>query len=197
MITLSGVCLLLSQGWPLGPEGWLWAQSPSVATDTASPRWEAASRQFAHLCARCHGSDYRGSPWHQNGRPIPDFTSGAWHERHTDAQLLVSILEGKGTAMPAFTGRVSREQARDLVLLIRRANPTRRTTPQAGATDFHERYTALCEELNDLRKQFRMVPNPSARPETKGPEPGAGRRNVRGRGAEKGERGRLLPGLGE
>jgi hypothetical protein len=107
------------------------------------------------LCARCHGSDYSGTAW--RGRRLPDFRSSAWQNSHSNAQLLVSIVEGKGTHMPAFGDRLSNAEARNLVLLIRQANPTR----PAGAAmststgSFATRFAALRRELNALRKEFR------------------------------------------
>jgi mono/diheme cytochrome c family protein len=133
---------------------------------------ESAARLYRQGCARCHGSDYTGSAWREAGRPIPDLTSGPWHEGRTDAQLLVSILEGKGTWMPAFSGQLSEEQARDLVLLIRRVNPTRPTASEAAPTDFTRRYAALLEELEELRKQYRELASTSRKPGTQGQAPG-------------------------
>jgi mono/diheme cytochrome c family protein len=51
--------------------------------------------------------------------PIPDFTSRAWQEQRGDAQLAVSILDGRGTLMPAYRDRISGEKVRDLVTYVR------------------------------------------------------------------------------
>jgi mono/diheme cytochrome c family protein len=134
---------------------------------------ESANRQYRQLCARCHGDDFAGSEWRERGRRIPDFTSGPWHEGRSDVQLLVSILEGKGTSMPAFSGRLNEEQSRELVLLIRKANPakTNPTRPAASAAapdDFAKRYAALCEEFEALRKQYQELERMSHKPENQG-----------------------------
>ena len=76
--------------------------------------------------------------------PIPNFTSEAFHKEHTDAQIRVSILEGKGTLMPANRGRVTEDQARDLVACIRAFGP-KQFSVQAEATDaeFEKAYRQL------------------------------------------------------
>jgi hypothetical protein len=123
------------------------------------------------MCARCHGTDHTGSAWREHGREIPDFTSAAWHQGRSDAQLVVSILEGKGTRMPAFNDKVSTMRARALVRLIRTANPAApavRTAAGAGGTDFETRYAALQKEMDELRRQFRELSRTSSRPRTNG-----------------------------
>jgi mono/diheme cytochrome c family protein len=121
---------------------------------------ESASQQYQQFCARCHGSDYRGtSLWRTRG--IPDFTSGAWQRGQNDAQLLVAVREGKGSQMPAFGDQVSVEQARSLVVLIREANATRSAPAETGPSDFARQFAALQQELKNLRKQFRDLEKPS------------------------------------
>jgi hypothetical protein len=98
---------------------------------------------------------------------IPDFNSRRWQQRRSDAQLVASILEGKGTRMPAFGGKVSKGQARKLVAYIRSLAPARakatRTVPtraQAGAgleDDFEKRFRQLQEEYDQLDKQIREL----------------------------------------
>jgi hypothetical protein len=109
------------------------------------------------MCARCHDSDFSGSEWRQAGRRIPDFTSGPWHRDRTDAQLVASVLEGKGTHMPAFGHALTDEQAREMVALIRKVNPARPAAPGGGTSDFEIRYATLCEQLDALRKEYREL----------------------------------------
>jgi protein-tyrosine-phosphatase len=91
-------------------------------------------------------------------RVIPDFTSKNWHEERSDADLIVSIQEGKGNSMPAFPDRFTEEQLRDLVAQVRSFVPQRAkpSTPLADK-EFERRYRALQEELRELRKQFREL----------------------------------------
>jgi hypothetical protein len=54
---------------------------------------------------------------------IPDFTDPAWQARRADAQLVASILEGKGDAMPPAGDDVTDAVARGLVAYIRAFAP--------------------------------------------------------------------------
>jgi mono/diheme cytochrome c family protein len=117
----------------------------------------AAASLYRRYCARCHGEDFAGTPWRQAGRGIPNFTAAAWQEGRSDAQLRVSILEGKGAAMPAFADQLSEGQARDLVALLRGADPARPARASGPPTSFARRYAALRRELEQLQKQFREL----------------------------------------
>jgi mono/diheme cytochrome c family protein len=120
----------------------------------------AASALFGRFCQRCHGADGRGD---RGGgvRALPDFTNPAWHEMRTDAQLAVSIREGKGTGMPAFNDRLSAAQADALVVHLRAFAPQR---PGAGAngsfppgppsSDFQSRFQKLQNEFEELQTQL-------------------------------------------
>jgi mono/diheme cytochrome c family protein len=115
---------------------------------------------YKQRCQRCHEADGTG-----NG-DTPDFTDPGWQRSRTDLQLLVSILDGKGTAMPGFRGKVTDTQGRELVSLTR---AFARNTAEA-ADDFSARFRLLQEELESLQKQFREL-SASARPD---PRPAGG-----------------------
>jgi mono/diheme cytochrome c family protein len=97
------------------------------ATDDSATRTRVASINYRQYCLSCHGTDGRGAEIRSGMPAIPDFKSAAWQESRTNAQLAASILEGKGTLMPAFRGRVNAAQAQDLapisMLLVRRIYP--------------------------------------------------------------------------
>ena len=87
--------------------------------------------------------------------PIPDFTSPAFHKEHTDAQLQVSILDGKGTLMPANRGRVTQEQARDLVYFVRAFGPAGlapRPALSETASDFDRAFEETERKWNELQR---------------------------------------------
>lgn len=110
----------------------------------------AAAGLFQARCARCHGADGRGG----DGRSgLPDFTDGAWHRQRADAQLVVSILEGKDR-MPAFDGRISERQARDLVAFIRQFGPAPARAPRPTPGDFEQRFEQLEKEMQELKRQM-------------------------------------------
>jgi uncharacterized membrane protein len=50
---------------------------------------------------------------------IPDFSDPAWQARRSDAQLLASILDGKGKRMPSWRDEIRTEQARSLLAVVR------------------------------------------------------------------------------
>jgi cytochrome c553 len=152
------VCTILLLGWtclrwqlPLEAKSSLL----SARSSRLSPeRKRSITSQYRRLCSRCHGTDFTGEL-----DQIPNFTDRRWHERHTDVQLLVSILDGKGARMPSYRGRVSEDQARDLVALIREAGSFPGDSADGDASgggmdDFTRRFQELEKELEELRRQF-------------------------------------------
>jgi mono/diheme cytochrome c family protein len=130
------------------------------------------SRLFQRSCAMCHGADGRGSGVRATMPAIPDFTARAWQERRTDPQLIVSILEGKGTNMPAFRDKVAREQTRNLVAFLRRFAPGATPQPAAAAPgDFEARFRQLMEEFEGLRRQSSFGSPPAAQPKSQAAPP--------------------------
>jgi mono/diheme cytochrome c family protein len=96
--------------------------------------------------------------------PIPDFSRGAWQTEKTDPQLLVSILDGKGTLMPANRGRVSEEQARDLVAYVRAFGPAEVQAGPSASSDFQKQLDALQQQFDTLQKQMQTpAPPPGKR----------------------------------
>jgi mono/diheme cytochrome c family protein len=75
---------------------------------------------YGQQCKKCHGGDGAGTDGRTTFPDIPDFTSKSWHKERTDAQLEVSILEGKGNAMPPFSQKLGEEEAKSLRKLVRR-----------------------------------------------------------------------------
>jgi hypothetical protein len=92
---------------------------------------------------------------------IPDFSRRPWQGGVSDPQLRASVLEGKGTLMPAFRGRISDEQARDLIAYIRALGAVR-TTPGTSlaappVTDFEKRFRELEEQWDELERRLREL----------------------------------------
>lgn len=135
-------------GWPRNPFGpwlllplavcsaaglasWFARADPAASSRAASPvteRERSASRLYQQHCARCPGEDGTGSSLRDSTPEAPDFRSRAWQRARSDTELLVTILEGKGTRMPAFAGRISEQETRELQM-----------------------------ELEDLKKRFREL----------------------------------------
>jgi mono/diheme cytochrome c family protein len=136
--------------------------TPLVAPSTElAARIRTGASLFQQFCIVCHGPDGTGSLMRASMPAIPDFTDRAWHERNEDAQLLVSILDGKGTLMPANSGRITREQAQDLLAYIRAFGP--RTMVKAPATDseFDRSFRQLQQQWDELERELQKIrPHP-------------------------------------
>jgi mono/diheme cytochrome c family protein len=129
---------------------------PQTMPEVPSAEQLAQARHlYRQHCQRCHGADGMGTRTRSTRERIPDFTSHAWQAQCTDARLLVGILDGSGTRMPAFAGRVDARQARALVAHIRTFDPVRGARSAEPPSDFDERLNELQQEWQELRKQFR------------------------------------------
>jgi mono/diheme cytochrome c family protein len=135
-----------------------------VPTPVVVPSGELAARIrageviFRQLCMVCHGEDGTGNIQRANLPPIPNFTDPGWHKSKSDFELLASILNGKGTLMPANSERVTREQARDLVAYIRGAfgPPTVIEAPHTDS-DFERLYRNLQKQWDALEKALKEL----------------------------------------
>jgi mono/diheme cytochrome c family protein len=136
-----------------------------IIGDKTSPemanRLRAAAVIFRTYCIACHGPDGTGVPAMRLSLPtLPDFTNPSFQEQHSDPQLMISILDGKGTLMPANRGRVNETQARDLAAYIRTFGPPgsdgKYTPPTAFQQEFERlqrQWEALERDLRNLKKQ--------------------------------------------
>jgi mono/diheme cytochrome c family protein len=132
------------------------AVSPS-APKSQDSSIRLAGALFQRSCRNCHGSDGKGSETRALMSEIPDFTNRAWQEHRDRAELIASVLEGKGSHMPAFRDKLSAEQSRAIVDLIRTFGP-----PQAGAAattsdEFDARFTRLRREFEALQREYQAL----------------------------------------
>jgi mono/diheme cytochrome c family protein len=129
-------------------------------------------RLYQRSCAMCHGADGTGGAARDSLPAIPDFTVPSWHERRSDPQLVLSILDGKGSGMPTFRDKLAREQVRGLVTFVRAFGPpaTAHAAP-AAPDEFEARFRQLTAEFEDLRRQMRALapPAPGPSPPATGP----------------------------
>jgi mono/diheme cytochrome c family protein len=142
-----GAVILLGAGFPLVVQ----AQETSRVS---------AKTLYGQFCQRCHESDGKGGGM----KDIPDFTQRAWHDRKSNTQLVVSILEGKGTVMPAFRSKLDEARAKELVALIRAFAPSTaaKLTERDATQDFEKQLQQLQEELQELKRQFKALNTTSA-----------------------------------
>jgi mono/diheme cytochrome c family protein/uncharacterized membrane protein len=124
----------------------------------------AVRRLFKQHCEKCHGADGKGSAARKLMPEIPDFTRAAWQKKRSDAQLLVSILEGKGTAMPPLRDKLTRTQARSLVDHIRTFAPnTKKKNQKRQDTPSLEYVDEPLRPLEDESEELTQADPPEAK----------------------------------
>jgi ubiquinol-cytochrome c reductase cytochrome b subunit len=137
---------------------------PSASDAETAARRRAATGLYRQYCLICHGADGRGQEMKASMPAIPDFSSRTWQAGVSNAQIAVSLLDGKGTLMPAFRGRLSDSDAQDLTAYIRAFGPPRVEPSQPGTTDFEKRFRQLQEEWDELQRQLRELQSPPRKP---------------------------------
>ncbi len=138
------------------------AAPPAVAgaTPAMTEKLRAASELFKINCMVCHGPDGRGSTVRVAMPPIPDFTARDWQSTHNSALLSVSILEGKGTLMPPWRGKITPDQARDLVAYVRTFGPADLIASEKSSSDFGSRFLMLKKEWDEINQEIQTLSRP-------------------------------------
>jgi mono/diheme cytochrome c family protein len=116
-----------------------------------------ARTTFQRLCAGCHGASGDGSPLRASTPAIPDFTLRDWQEKRGDAALTVSILEGKGRAMPPFGTQLDKPGAHDLVTYVRSLAGSRSDQSKELPTEFNLQFQQLMAEMETLKRDCRAL----------------------------------------
>lgn len=119
-----------------------------------------AVQLFGEFCADCHGDDGRGSEVKADFPTIPNFVDSLWRRSRSDAELAVSITNGRGDGMPPFGEYLTRSQVAALVDHVRSLAPESVNRSASGTSDFARKYAelkqewdALARELADLQSQ--------------------------------------------
>jgi len=140
------------------------AAPPTVPPPTGISEEEAARVRvgmtiFRQFCFTCHGTDGTGSLMRPSMPQIPDFTSEAFQadKQRNDVRLRVSILDGRGPIMQPNRGRVTEDQARDLVAYVRTFGPAIPVNPGSSDAGFSAAVRRLEKQLDDLHKQLQDV----------------------------------------
>jgi mono/diheme cytochrome c family protein len=132
-----------------------------AAANPMSPaRLRASAELYRINCLVCHGPDGRGNVVRAAMPAIPDFTTRQWQSARDAAQLSVSILEGRGALMPPWHGKISPEQARDLVAYVRTFGPADLASADAPISDFGNRFQELSKRWAELDQQIRLLQGP-------------------------------------
>lgn len=108
----------------------------------------------------CHGPDGKGGAVRIAMPAIPDFTNGGWHQARSNSQLVASVLNGKGTLMPSWQGRISPGQARDLVEFLRTFGPERLVASAAPAGAFGTQFNKLSQQWDELESRMKALTPP-------------------------------------
>jgi len=139
---------------------------PTGEIEETAVRMRAATGLYRQYCLTCHGTDGRGSEIRASMPTIPDLTNPTWQETVSNPQLMASILDGKEALMPSFRGRVTEDQAQDLVAFIRAFGPVRGapTTREAAPGDYAERFRQLQDQWDELQKQLQELSKPPRKP---------------------------------
>jgi len=117
---------------------------------------------FRRFCISCHGQDGRGEAMRSRIPGMPDFTSLLWHRKRSDAEITCSVLEGKGTAMPAFRGRIADAQVREVVAYVRSIAPGLTNSKPRSAARFRQEFEQLREQMDQLDRQYRALASQQA-----------------------------------
>jgi len=89
---------------------------------------------------------------------LPDFTPKAWQLGRSNPQLKISILDGKGTLMPAWRGKLSPALAQDLATYIRGFGPPGLFASQEPPpNEFLKSFEALDKKFTDLETQMKSL----------------------------------------
>jgi hypothetical protein len=74
--------------------------------------------------------------------------------RKEPGRLVISILEGKGKAMPPFSARLTEAAARELVDYLRGLAGAQKPTAQPDLPEFDGKFQQLMDRLNDLQHTY-------------------------------------------
>jgi len=124
---------------------------PPAKTGSQMPKAGALYRRY---CVTCHGADGKGSSARAGMPALPDFTNRAWQDSRGDPQFQASILNGKGTLMPPFAGRLAAADTRDLIAYLRTFGPPRPATSVNPTSDFARRFEELQRQWDALEREL-------------------------------------------
>jgi len=133
---------------------------PIPTSPQLAERLRGAGVLFREYCIICHGPDGMGMAAMRPALPsLPDFTKPAFRDQHSDAQLLISILDGKGTLMPANRGRLTEAQARDMVAFVRAFAPPSSGSIALSPNEFQTQFEQLQQQWEALERDIRALKN--------------------------------------
>lgn len=102
----------------------------AAGCDRRKPDTAAGGQLFASNCARCHGMDGVGMAPLLAGSPSPrNFRDPEFQRTRTDEQIKMTIVNGRGTGMPAFGPAFDDAKLTALVAHVRSFDPGKGNKP--------------------------------------------------------------------
>jgi mono/diheme cytochrome c family protein len=133
---------------------------PTSPSGDLAARIRIGATLFQRSCIACHGPDGTGNQMRDSkAMPlIPNFTDANWQKQKENAELVSSILEGKGALMPSNSDKVTRDQAKDLVAYIRSFGPEPYVEETSAPDDeFQRKILRLQRQWAELEQQLKKM----------------------------------------
>lgn len=94
----------------------------ALATVAVPARADDGATLYQDHCRKCHGRDGQAHNFRGYLYFARDFTDAAWQARHSDDDIYRAISDSPGwySVMPAFRKRLTEEERRALVQVVRR-----------------------------------------------------------------------------
>jgi len=118
---------------------------------------------YRRYCVSCHGEDGRSGPVRSDVRAAPDFTSASWQESRGLSRVRISILEGRGSRMPSFQGRLSEVEAGKLAEFVRSFSGAPSPSAVGSRDEFDRQFRDLMAELDNLKQLYYATNGPDHR----------------------------------
>jgi mono/diheme cytochrome c family protein len=132
----------------------------AATSPEAAAKLRAAAVVYQANCMVCHAPDGRGTTVRPAMPQVPDFTAREWQAGRNSTQLSISILEGKGTLMPSWRGKLTNEQVRNLVAYVRSLGPADLLAAETTVSEFDNRFRELSKRWDELEQQVQLLSRP-------------------------------------
>lgn len=119
--------------------------SKSPAPSPPAKDLQSGAKIFTEKCSPCHGTEGKGN----SGIGTPDFTSSKVQGSLTDEMIIKTIHEGrKGTAMPAWGGKLSDAEIQAVAAFVRSLGPAQKS-PEPGSGAEANKQTTVYRPADD------------------------------------------------
>ena len=101
---------------------WLGGSKPAssaMRSDNSAQGTRSAAAIYKSMCASCHGKDGRAKTFKAKFNSARNLTDASWQERVTNERIFNSIMNGRGSKMPAYGKKLSEAEIESLVAHVR------------------------------------------------------------------------------